>query len=108
MRRNLQAVMDSAWMRYPNVRFVVAGMEAPPNLGPQYGSEFRSVFTELARENDTVLIPFLLDGVVGEPELTQVDNIHLTVEGHRRVSEMVWGFLEPVLRAVATSGADQP
>ena len=108
MRGNLQAVMDSARTRYPDVRFVVAGMEAPPNLGPRYGSEFRSVFTELAQENDAVLIPFLLDGVAGEPELNQVDGIHPTVEGHRRVSETVWGFLEPVLREVATSGADQP
>jgi acyl-CoA thioesterase-1 len=108
MRRNLQAVMDSTRIRYPDVRLVLSGMEAPPNLGPEYASAFRSVFGELARENAAVLIPFLLDGVAGRPELNQVDGIHPTVEGHGLVSETVWAYLEPVLRDVAAGGADRP
>ena len=100
MRRNLQAVMDSTRARYADVEFVLAGMEAPPNLGSEYGSEFRAVFTQLARQNGAVLIPFLLEGVAGEPELNQLDGIHPTEEGHRLVSETVWAFLEPVLRNV--------
>ncbi len=108
MRRNLQAVMDSARTRYPDVRLVLSGMEAPPNLGPDYGSDFRSVFTDLAEENDAVLIPFLLEGVAGLPELNQVDGIHPTAEGHGRVSETVWGYLQPVLRVVTNNAADRP
>ena len=108
MRRNLQAVMDSARTRYPDVRLVIAGMEAPPNLGLGYGSAFRSVFTELARENDAVLIPFLLEGVAGHPELNQVDGIHPTSEGHGRVSDTVWEHLRPVLREAPEDGGDQP
>ena len=108
MRGNLQAVMDSARTHYPGVRLVLARMQAPPHLGLRYVSEFRSVFTELAREKDAVLIPFLLDGVAGEPELNQVDGIHPTVEGHRRVSETIWRFLEPVLQEVVRKGEDQP
>ena len=100
MRRNLQAVMDSTRARYPDVEFVLAGMEAPPNLGPEYGSEFRAVFAQLARLNEAVLIPFLLEGIAGEPELNQLDGIHPTAEGHGLVSETVWAFLEPVLRNV--------
>ncbi len=100
MRRNLQAVMDSTRARHPDVKLLLAGMEAPPNLGPEYGSEFRSVLVELARENEAVLIPFLLEGVAGEAELNQVDGIHPTAEGHRLVSETVWSVLEPVLRDV--------
>jgi acyl-CoA thioesterase-1 len=108
MRGNLQAVMDSARTRYPDVRLVLAGMEAPPNLGPGYGSEFQSVFAELARENEAVLIPFLLDGVAGRPDLNQVDGIHPTVEGHDRVSETVWAYLEPVLQGVSRGTLDRP
>ena len=108
MRENLQAVMDSARAHYPAVRIVLAGMEAPPNLGPRYVSEFRSVFTELARQNDAVLIPFLLEGVAGEPDLNQVDGKHPTPEGHGMVTETVWGFLEPVLHEVAVGGVHRP
>ena len=108
MRGNLQAVMDSARTHHPAVRLVLAGMEACPNLGPTYSAEFRSVFTELARENDAVLIPFLLEGVAGSPELNQVDGIRPTVEGHTFVAETVWGYLEPVLRDISGKGEDQP
>jgi len=108
MRGNLQAVMDSARARYPEVRLVLAGMEAPPNLGSGYVSEFRTAFAELARKNDAVLIPFLLDGVAGDSELNQVDGIHPTAEGHRRVSETVWSVLEPVLRDVVGTREPEP
>ena len=99
MRGNLQAIMDSARVHHPDVQFVLAGMEAPPNLGADYRSAFGSVFRELAEDNEAVLIPFLLEGVAGRSELNQVDGIHPTVEGHRLVSETIWEYLGPVLRA---------
>ena len=108
MRGNLQAVMDSTLRRYPDVRLVLAGMEAPPNLGPGYQAEFRSAFTELARNNSAVLIPFLLDRVAGHPELNQIDGIHPTAEGHRRVSETVWTSLEPLLQEVSAETEERP
>ena len=107
MRVNLQAIMDSTKTRHPNVRIVLAGMEAPPNLGPDYQSAFSSVFTELSRENEAVLIPFLLEGVAGRSDLNQVDGIHPTVEGHGLISETIWAYLAPVLRAAVPSG-DEP
>lgn len=100
LRRNLQAVMDSTRAHYPDARLVLAGMEAPPNLGSVYASEFRSVFTALARDNDLTLIPFLLEGVAGDPELNQVDGIHPTAEGHRRVAETIWTSLRPLLEEI--------
>lgn len=97
-KRNLQAIIDRTRARYPAVRVVVAGMEAPPNLGPRYTREFRDLFRDLARENLAVLIPFLLEGVAGQAELNQTDGIHPTAAGARIVADRVWKTLEPVLR----------
>ena len=98
-RQNLQAIIDRTKARYPDVRLVVAGMQAPPNLGSRYTREFRDMFTSLARDNDAALIPFLLEGVAAVPELNQSDGIHPTAAGARRLADNVWQVLEPVLRA---------
>lgn len=96
-RANLQTIIDRTRARYPDVKIVIAGMQAPPNLGPRYTEEFRQLFIDLARENDATLIPFLLEGVGGVPELNQVDGIHPTAEGHRIIADNVWKVLERVL-----------
>ncbi len=98
-RRNLQAIIDSARRRDPHAAIVLAGMQAPPNLGPVYGREFQGLFVDLARENRAVLVPFLLQGVGGHPDLNQADGIHPTAAGHRIMADNVWRVLEPVLRS---------
>ena len=65
-------------------------MAAPPNLGRRYTREFRDLFVDLARENHAALIPFLLEGVAGHPELNQADGIHPTAAGARIVADNVW------------------
>ena len=98
MRSNLTAIIRQTRTRYPNARIVLAGMEAPPNLGPIYTAAFRAVFAEVAEQEQTALIPFLLDGVAGIPELNQADRIHPTPEGHRLIAYTAWPVLERVLR----------
>lgn len=95
---NLSEIIDRTRTRHPGAQIVLAGMEAPPNLGETYTSAFRRVFGDVARVEGVVLIPFLLDGVAGVTELNQADRIHPTAEGHRRVAENVWPYLEPLLR----------
>jgi len=94
-KKNLQAIIDSTKHKYPNVKIVVAGMLAPPNLGKEYTDKFRSIFTDLAK--DALLVPFLLEGVGGVPELNLSDGIHPTAEGHKIVAENVWKVLKPLL-----------
>ncbi len=105
-RRNLQGIIDRARAKYPDVSIVVAGMMIPPNLGPEYTGDFNSIFPELARRNDAALIPFLLDGVGGRPDLNQPDGIHPTEEGHRIVADLVWNYLKPVLERRLGAGAN--
>lgn len=98
MRDNLQAIIDRTRATHPEAEVVLAGMEAPPNLGDRYTNAFREVFAELARENDAHLIPFLLEGVGGIPELNQDDQIHPTARGHRLIADNVWPVLVDALR----------
>ena len=76
---------------------VVVGMEAPPNLGTRYTSEFRKVFPELAERNGATLLPFLLLGVAAVDSLNQGDGIHPNSAGSRRLAETVWSALLPLL-----------
>ena len=96
-KANLQAIIDSTRTHYPEARLLLAGMQAPPNLGQAYASAFSLVFPDLARANGGTLIPFLLEGVAGVPDLNQADGIHPTSEGHRMVAETIWAHLRPIL-----------
>lgn len=96
-RTNLQGIIDRVKQKHPAAQIVVAGMQMPPNMGDEYTSEFRKIFPELATRNHAALIPFLLEGVGGKPELNQADRIHPTAAGHKIVAENVWKVLEPVV-----------
>jgi acyl-CoA thioesterase-1 len=97
-RANLQGIIDRTLERYPEARIVIAGMQIPPNLGQPFTAEFRDLYPELAAANDATLIPFLLEGVGGVPDLNLPDGIHPTAQGHERVADNVWVVLEPLLR----------
>lgn len=94
---NLQAIIDGVRKKYPAVRSLLAGMQMPHNLGPDYTRAFAAIFPALAEKNHAVLIPFLLEGVGGVPHLTQDDGIHPTAAGHVAVAETVWTVLRPLL-----------
>lgn len=98
MKSNLQAIIDKTKAKNPQLKIVIAGMQVPPNMGAEYADAFSKVFSDLARENNATLIPFLLEGVGGIRELNQRDLIHPSPEGHRVIAELVWRTLEPVLR----------
>lgn len=95
LHKNLAAIIERCQAR--GVAVVLAGMEAPPNYGPDYAARFRNVYTDLAASYDVPLIPFLLEGVAGERALNQADGIHPNADGARRVADIVWQALEPVL-----------
>lgn len=96
-KNNLQKIIDKVRAKYPNVKIVIAGMLAPPNLGTVYTAKFREIFPDLAEKNKAALIPFLLEGVAGVPELNQQDRMHPNVRGHKIVAENVWRVLRKVI-----------
>ena len=95
--KNLEAIIKSVQEAYPEAKIVLAGMEAPPNMGKEFTSEFRQMYPRLAKSYDLALIPFLLENVGGIAELNQRDGIHPNAEGQRIVAENVWKVLEPIL-----------
>ena len=94
-RRNFSAIVSR--LQSAGAKVVIAGMEIPPNYGPQYTSSFRNIFPALAKEYNAPLIPFFLEGVGGHSELNQEDGIHPTAEGYDLVVENVWKVLRPLL-----------
>ncbi len=107
MRDNLQSIIDRTRGVHPSVRVVIAGMQAPPNLGARYTTEFREAFAMVARDNDAALVPFLLEGVGGHPDLNQADGIHPTPEGHRVLAANVWTVLGDVAAEAAARATTQ-
>jgi acyl-CoA thioesterase-1 len=95
MKQNLTTIITRA--RERNIVVILAGMEAPPNYGPEYVQRFRTAFREVAGRERVLLIPFLLDKVAGVPTLNQADGIHPNAEGMRIVAETVWPVLQSVL-----------
>ncbi len=94
-RANLEAIIRA--VQEDGSKVVLAGMEIPPNYGPDYTRAFRAMFPELAKRYGTALIPFLLEGVGGHAELNQEDGIHPTGEGYRIIVENVWDTLAPLI-----------
>jgi len=94
---NIQAILDAARRQAPPPRLVLVAMEALPNYGEAYRRRFRAIYPELAKANGATLLPFLLEGVAGEPGLNQPDGIHPTAQGHERIAENVWKTLRPIL-----------
>ena len=93
---NLRQIVVGA--RRAGARVLLLGMLLPPNYGPDYTGDFQAIFPRLAEELDVELVPFLLDGVAGIPELNQADGIHPTAEGHRLMAGNVAPILRQVLR----------
>lgn len=100
LERNLGTIIDRARQR--DIKVLLCGMEAPPNLGPAFTRDFRAVYPRLAREKGVELLPFLLEGVAGVASLNQADGIHPTAEGARRVADLVWARLRPMLQPSVT------
>ena len=70
-RKNLQSIIDFVQKENPEAKIILAGMQIPPNLGTDYTEEFRQIFPELAEKENMAIIPFILEGVAGDPELNQ-------------------------------------
>ena len=96
-KKNLLAIVDKVRAKYPNTKIILAGMQIPPNMGKEYTEEFKAIYPAVAKEKNIELIPFLLEGVAGNPDLNLPDGIHPTPEGHRIVMETLWPFISKAL-----------
>jgi len=94
---NLRAILDKLKSTYPNVKIVLAGMQAPPNMGNDYTKKFASIYPKLAQDYQAALIPFLLENVASVPSLNLGDGKHPNAQGQYIVRENVWNILKDVI-----------
>ena len=96
---NLQAMVQAS--QAAGAKVLLLGMQVPPNYGSAYGRDFAAVFSAVARQNTTALLPFLLAGIADAPDPLawfQSDRIHPTAKAHPRMLDNVWPHLQPLLR----------
>ena len=95
---NLAAILDMLDAR--KVAVLLSGMEAPPNLGAEYGRGFRQVFARLGQRPGVIFDPFFLEGVAGDPALNQADRIHPNAAGVEREVARLLPVVERLLGRV--------
>ena len=105
LRNNLQAIVDMVKAKNPNARIIIAGMQLPNYTEDDYVFAFGQLYADLAAKNNATLIPYLLEGVGGDPNLNQPDRVHPNAAGQRILAEIVWRVLEPIAQEVATAEA---
>ncbi len=91
MARNLDKTILLA--KAQGIRVILAGMEIPPNYGPDYSKAFRDVFARLSDKHHLSFIPFLLKNVAGNPLLNQADGIHPNRAGHKIIAATVLPYI---------------
>src|SRR5216110_817220 len=101
IENNLQHIIDKVKARNPNVRVVIAAMQLPNYSADDYVSAFGKIFGDLASRNNAALVPYLLQGVAGDPSLNLPDGIHPNAAGQEILAENVWRVLEPIAREAA-------
>lgn len=96
MQRNLRAMIEGS--QSADARVVLLGILIPPNYGARYTRQFAASYIELADRYDLPLLPFLLEGVAGKPELTLDDGLHPNADAQEKILDNVWQTLQPMLK----------
>ena len=94
-RRNLGKILEAS--RKTKARVILVGMRIPPNYGLKYSSDFRMMYVDLANRHKAALVPFLLDGVAGNPKLIQQDGLHPTAKAQPKLLQNIWPELQKLL-----------
>lgn len=96
MRANLDTMIAAA--QSAGARVLLAGMQLPPNYGPDYTQRFAAVFRDLAQQRKTALLPFLLEPIALDDSAFQPDRLHPTATAQPKIRDHVWAALRPLLR----------
>lgn len=89
---NLRAMIEAA--QAAGARVGLIGMQIPPNFGPVYTRQFRDLFTKVAQDTGTPLLPFLLEPVAADPAAFQDDGIHPTAAAQGPIADHVAQWLQ--------------
>jgi acyl-CoA thioesterase I len=96
MYKNLTKILNTA--HESKIKTLLVGMKIPPNYGIKYTKEFSNSFKRLAEEYQTAFVPFLLEGIGGNPLLMQTDGIHANAKAQPMILENIWPTLSSMLK----------
>jgi acyl-CoA thioesterase-1 len=101
-KANIKAVIRR--LKDADVRVLLIGMKAPPNLGPEYVEAFDGLFPALAKEEAVEFYPFFLDGVITDPSLNQGDQMHPNAKGVDVIVEKLLPYVKRLVQAEGSKG----
>ena len=96
IRANLEKII--AAFRENDVDVLLCGMEALPFNGWQYTIEFHRMYKDLALKYDVPLVPFVMNGVLGNADMISEDGVHPNAAGARYIAGTIWEYLEPMAK----------
>jgi len=98
VRRNLEQIIEAAQAQ--SIKVLLVGMEALPVHGWQYTLDFHQIFPQLAAKYGVPLVPFMLTGVIGNPDLISADGVHPNAAGAKVIAANIWPHLRPLAEGV--------
>jgi len=104
VRANVAKIIETAQAR--GVAVLLVGMDALPLHGWQYTIDFHNIWPELAASYNVPLVPFMLNGVFGNPDLMSSDGVHPNASGTKRIAANILAALQPLARSLAAAAAD--
>lgn len=96
MTENLKSMIQQS--KKSGAKVLLLGMKIPPNYGPQYTQSFGDTYTQLSKQEQIPLVPFMLENVAGIRQLVQDDGLHPNRQGQPIILENVWPLLKPLLK----------
>ena len=105
-KKNLSTIIEQA--KSSNIPTMLAGMKMPPNYGIDYTKDFENMYSEIAETHEIELLPFLLEGVGGNPKMNLPDGIHPNASGHKVICDLVYTYLSAPLIAISSKYDQNP
>jgi len=94
-RKNLLQMIQLS--KTAKAKVLLIGIQIPPNYGKAYTQGFAANYTELAKQEKTALLPFLLEPIATDRKYFLPDQKHPTAAGQVKLRDHVWPVLKPLL-----------
>ena len=101
VRANLEKIIEAA--KAQDIQVLLCAMEALPLQGWQYTIDFHRMYDDLAAKYDVPLVPFLMNGVLGNPDLMSDDGVHPNTAGARAIADTIFEYVQPMARRLVAA-----
>ena len=103
-KATLEKILDRLAKRH--IPVLLAGMQSPRNMGPEYVKTFDAIYPALAAHHDVIFYPFFLAGVAADPKLNQADGMHPNPQGVDIIVHRMLPSVEQLIERAKQARAD--